>query len=302
MANELNQPVSEVVDQGYGLAFIAYPEAVARLPAAPVWSILFFLMLLTLGLDSEFAIIETVVTAIVDEFPDKLRNRKPLVLAVVCIVGYLLGLICVTEAGPYWADLFDLYGASFSLLLFAFFECIGLSWFYGLKRFKNDIRSMVGDCWVDFPLFYWWLLNWVAITPAVLLFVLIFNWTNWSDPEHNGPYPGWARAIGWMIIMATLIWIPIVWVYEFLKTPGTVFERWHAMSNPTPEWGPAVQKFRNEAWNVHYQHGTTMGGQLVPPGGKGIGHGADFIEEDHNLENGTHGDPPMYDNPAYEKA
>lgn len=45
----------------------------------------------------KFAIIETVVTAIVDEFPDKLRNRKPLVLAVVCIVGYLLGLICVTE-------------------------------------------------------------------------------------------------------------------------------------------------------------------------------------------------------------
>lgn len=75
----------------------------------------------------------------------------------------------IFQAGPYWADLFDLYGASFSLLLFAFFECIGLSWFYGLKRFKNDIRSMVGNCWVDFPLFYWWLLNWVAITPAVLL-------------------------------------------------------------------------------------------------------------------------------------
>ncbi|XP_071821966.1 sodium- and chloride-dependent glycine transporter 2-like isoform X2 [Apostichopus japonicus] len=292
MAHELNQDIEDVVDQGYGLAFIAYPEAVARLPASPVWSILFFLMLLTLGLDSEFAIIETVVTAIVDEFPDKLRNKKPIVLAVVCIIGYLIGLICVTEAGPYWADLFDLYGASFSLLMFALFECIGISWFYGIKRFRNDIRSMVGDTWVDFPIFYWWVFNWVAITPAVLLFVLVFNWTNWSDPEHNGPFPGWARAIGWIIIMATLIWIPIVWIYEFFRTPGSFYERWQAMSNPREEWGPAVQKFRDEAWEVHYNHGTTMGGAKVLRGGTNAAHPADGT-----IENGTQ----VFDNKAYEK-
>ncbi|XP_033118446.1 sodium- and chloride-dependent glycine transporter 2-like, partial [Anneissia japonica] len=53
MAHELGKEVSEVVDQGFGLAFIAYPEALTRLPAAPVWSVLFFFMLLTLGLDTQ---------------------------------------------------------------------------------------------------------------------------------------------------------------------------------------------------------------------------------------------------------
>ncbi len=80
----------------------------------------------------------------------------------------------LSQTGIYWSSLLDSYSTTFSILLFAISECIGLSWMYGIKRFTNDIRCMIGDGYVDFIGFKWWPLLWCSVTPAIL-FVSIRN-------------------------------------------------------------------------------------------------------------------------------
>ncbi|CAL1263684.1 unnamed protein product [Larinioides sclopetarius] len=53
MAEETGKSVADVVSEGPGLAFVVYPEAIARLPVSPVWAFLFFFMLFAVGLDTQ---------------------------------------------------------------------------------------------------------------------------------------------------------------------------------------------------------------------------------------------------------
>ncbi|XP_063978834.1 sodium- and chloride-dependent glycine transporter 1-like isoform X2 [Diachasmimorpha longicaudata] len=197
LAHELGVPVASVVDQGAGLAFIVYPEVVARLPVAPIWSLLFFVMLLTLGLDSQFALMETVTTAILDGIP-ALRNFKTWVVLGVSIFGYAGGIIFTTNAGMYWLQLMDKYAANWSVLLIAICECILVAWVYGADRFLDDVQHMIGPRGRCFRFFWTWM--WKVITPAALFFILFFNWVEY-EPLSYGTYvyPRWADAVGWLV-------------------------------------------------------------------------------------------------------
>lgn len=102
------------------------------LPISPLWSILFFLMIITLGLDSVFATMETLITGIADFYP-KSRKYKTLLLGVTCVVFCLLGLTMTTPGGPYMVTLMDDYCGAWSIMVIAFLECVSISYFYGKK-------------------------------------------------------------------------------------------------------------------------------------------------------------------------
>ncbi|XP_011898752.1 PREDICTED: sodium- and chloride-dependent betaine transporter-like [Cercocebus atys] len=84
---------------GPGLAFIAFPKAVTMMPLSQLWSCLFFIMLIFLGLDSQFVCVECLVTASVDMFPRQLRKsgRRELLILTIAVTCYLIGLFMVTE-------------------------------------------------------------------------------------------------------------------------------------------------------------------------------------------------------------
>ena len=65
------------------MAFVAYPSALAQMPGAQFFSVLFFVMVVCLGVDSQFAMVETVLTALNDAETFK-GLGKPAVSALVC--------------------------------------------------------------------------------------------------------------------------------------------------------------------------------------------------------------------------
>ncbi|MEE6496603.1 hypothetical protein FKM82_002432 [Ascaphus truei] len=147
MAFKAQKPVKDVVDSGFALAFIAYPEALSQLPVAPLWSILFFFMLLTLGLDSQFASVETITTTIHDAYPKVMKKMRGIITVGACIVFFLLGLVCVTEAGIYWVDLIDYFTAGWGILIAAILELVGIAWIYG--KFEGQNVQSVSDDRID---------------------------------------------------------------------------------------------------------------------------------------------------------
>ncbi|XP_013135255.1 PREDICTED: sodium- and chloride-dependent glycine transporter 1-like isoform X2 [Papilio polytes] len=239
LAHELNVGVDRVVDQGAGLAFIVYPEVVTRLPVSPLWSILFFVMLLALGLDSQFALMETVTTAILDRFPN-FRQKKGWVVLSVAIFGYLGGLIFTTNSGMYWLQLMDKYAANWSVLIIAIGECILIAWIYGTDKFCRDIQSMIGrqsKLWVIF-----WSAMWRIITPAALVFILVFNWIEYKPASYGQyVYPMWADAVGWTLGVLPVVVVVLMAVDQICSGPDdlTIMEKARVLARPTEEWGPA---------------------------------------------------------------
>ncbi|XP_065323312.1 sodium- and chloride-dependent glycine transporter 2-like [Gordionus sp. m RMFG-2023] len=98
MSNLKHTTLDKVVAGGTGLAFIVYPEALSQLPLPQFWSFIFFIMLYTLGIDSQITFIETVQAALHDQFPKKFpRKNKSLVCGTLCFMFFILGFPCVTR-------------------------------------------------------------------------------------------------------------------------------------------------------------------------------------------------------------
>ncbi|KAJ8395735.1 hypothetical protein AAFF_G00029720 [Aldrovandia affinis] len=123
--DELNKAV-----QGTGLAFIAFTEAMTHFPASPFWSVMFFLMLVNLGLGSMFGTIEGIITPIVDTF----KVRKEFLTVGCCVLAFGLGLIFVQRSGNYFVTMFDDYSATLPLLVVVILENVAVAWVYGIDR------------------------------------------------------------------------------------------------------------------------------------------------------------------------
>ncbi|NXK61463.1 SC6A9 protein, partial [Sylvietta virens] len=243
MANHLGVDVSKVADHGPGLAFVAYPEALTLLPISPLWSILFFFMLILLGLGTQFCLLETLVTAIVDEVGNEwIIRKKTFVTLGVAVAGFLLGVPLTTQAGIYWLLLMDNYAASFSLVVISCIMCVAIMYIYGHRNYFKDIEMMLG-----FPPPLFFQICWRFISPAIIFFILVFTVIQYRPISYNEyVYPTWAISIGFLMALSSVICIPIYAIYKVCCSEGdTLLERLKNATKASKDWGPALPEHRS---------------------------------------------------------
>uniref|UniRef100_A0A1A7XVR8 Transporter n=1 Tax=Iconisemion striatum TaxID=60296 RepID=A0A1A7XVR8_9TELE len=220
MAEKHGMDVKKVATDGPGLVFIIYPEAISTLFGSTFWAIVFFIMLLTLGIDSSMGGMEAVITGLSDDYKILKRNRKIFTFAIV-FGTFATALLCVTNGGIYVLTLLDKYAAGTAILFGVLIEAIGVSWFYGVDRFSEDIERMMG-----FKPGLYWRLCWKFVSPAFLLFVVIASALTSSGLKYDDyVFPNWANHLGWAVAMSSMVFVPFYAIYKFLTVPGTFKEK-----------------------------------------------------------------------------
>ncbi|KAF7660662.1 hypothetical protein LDENG_00276980 [Lucifuga dentata] len=248
MAYFYGKPVGEVAQEGFGLVFIVYPAALTKLPISPLWSILFFLMIFIVGLDSEFTLIEVLTTSLIDAFPQTLKFKRALITVLACVILFFLGLPCVTRAGIYWVILMDQFVASWPLLILALLETTGICYIYGGNHFIEDTEMMIGK--KSFCFWLWWRACWFFISPFICLVVLVWSLMTFVSPTYGTvQYPVWGLALGWCMVAFSLLWIPVIAVYKLMRAEGSLWKRLKSVLSPSGEWHPYLDMHRGERYS-----------------------------------------------------
>jgi NSS family neurotransmitter:Na+ symporter len=175
---------------GPNLTFITYPTAISLLPlAASFFGMIFYIALLTFGIDSAFSMIEPITFGINRKF----KISKAKATAIICFLGFLTSLLFATGSGLRWLDIVDHFIANFGLVMVGLVECVILGWMfkiYKLRNHANKTSEVLLGKWWDYLIKFV-----IPFILLLLLFVAIVN--NIIDPYLG--YPWWIIVLGGVI-------------------------------------------------------------------------------------------------------
>jgi NSS family neurotransmitter:Na+ symporter len=172
------------------LTFITYPTAISLLPvAASIFGIIFYIALLTFGIDSAFSMIEPMISSV----NNKWKISKGKATAIMCSIGFLASLIFATGSGLYWLDIVDHFIANFGLVIVGLIECIVLGYLFKLHKLRlhANVRS-------EIKIGKWWEFLIKIVIPFILITLLLAAVVNNIKAPYMN-FPWWAIFLGGVI-------------------------------------------------------------------------------------------------------
>ncbi|KAF7254455.1 Sodium-dependent neutral amino acid transporter SLC6A17 [Varanus komodoensis] len=160
--------------------------------------VMFFLMLINLGLGSMIGTMAGITTPIIDMF----KVRKEVL------------------TGNYFVTMFDDYSATLPLTLVVILENIAVAWIYGTKKFMQELTEMLG-----FRPYLFYFYTWKYISPICMaglmtasIIQLAVNppgynaWIREEATEKFLYYPKWAMGILVSLIILATLPLPVVFI------------------------------------------------------------------------------------------
>jgi neurotransmitter:Na+ symporter, NSS family len=207
MAQAAGKEVSEVVANGIGLAFVAFPTIINEAPGGLVIGVLFFGALLLAGLTSLISIVEVVIGAVRDKVGISRR-------AATFVVGVPMAAVSIlmfsTTGGIYVLDTMDAFVNSFGIIAVAAVMMLAVTYAFrklGLLRAHLDARSSI-------KLKGWWPALIAVVIPLLLIVMLWQELTAKLDAPYE-KYPadllgvfGWGMVIALPILAILLSLLP----------------------------------------------------------------------------------------------
>ena len=190
--------LDDISASGIATAFIIYPQTIVNLTSVgwvnALFGVIFYLMLVTLAIDSAFSIVEGVSASVSDKF--KLDSRKT--TRVICIIAGIISLIYTTRAGLAWLDIVDNWTNQINLIVIGVLECITVGWLFDPDKVLKQINRNTNK--FKMPRF-WFRASVRFIAPIVLSILFVWNLYDLFAIKggHYG-YALWAELIGgWLV-------------------------------------------------------------------------------------------------------
>uniref|UniRef100_A0AC11CMY5 Solute carrier family 6 member 20 n=1 Tax=Ovis aries TaxID=9940 RepID=A0AC11CMY5_SHEEP len=226
----------ETAVQGTGLAFIVYTEAIKNMKVSQLWSVLYFFMLLLLGIGSMLGNTAAILTPLTDSKVISSYLPKEAISGLVCLANCAIGMLFTMKAGSYWFDIFNDYAATLSLLLIVLVETVAVCYLYGLSRFESDLKAMTGHA-----LNWYWKAMWGGVSPLLIISLFIFylsdyiitgtlQYQAWDAAQGQlvtKDYPPHALAVIGLLVASSIMCIPLVAL-------GTLITRRLRRGDPDP--------------------------------------------------------------------
>ena len=97
LADVRQESINDLMQAGLSLVFVTCPEAVSYMGIPPLWSALFFLMIILLGLGQQLVFLDSISLAIVDNWEGLFGREKLKLNIALCLAMPLLGLTLCTK-------------------------------------------------------------------------------------------------------------------------------------------------------------------------------------------------------------